>query len=401
MTSSKLDITCFFVILFDIFFLPLFPFVSVSISLPIISYWYFKSRRKLVCVSEYRYYKLFALLMICSSFVSLFYWGDVLYETTLSTTVKRLLQFLSSLWYFFFLSYVFYKYKIDLKKYVFVLIIYISLFAILYSISPELYAQYKSIINPADSHTRRWLAGESMLVYRYTYFWADPNNVAYAIGGLCLFYVLEEKSNVLKQYIAVALTVFILFCTMSMGGIATFSLLFVFIYIFTKTFRYNLYSNLVGMILLVLLVGIIFYFWDYITFAFDSGLGKRLDSYGDDSSGGRIDDFLGSLHLFSPIFLFIGSGKEGFTSEIGHVYVYSMYGIPVYLYFLYILFSKRKGISFIRWLPIVPFFAGFTMNIAIIDQKFLLILLTISAYYTAQSKVYKDYKLEIRNRGLL
>ena len=78
-----------------------------------------------------------------------------------------------------------------------------------------------------------------------------------------------------------------------------------------------------------------------------------------------------------------------------------MYGIPVYVYLMYIFFFKRKGISIKRWLPIIPFFAGFTMNIAIIDQKYLLILLTLSAYYTAQSKVYKDHKLEIRNRESL
>jgi len=109
------------------------------------------------------------------------------------------------------------------------------------------------------------------------------------------------------------------------------------------------------------------------------------DTDGISGGGGRGADLITGLRKFNPLFLFIGSGKEGFVTEIGHIYVWYMYGLPVYIYFLYMLFRKRKRQLLKEWLIIIPMFVGFTMNIAIGEQKYLLLLLLFNAYYTAKS----------------
>ena len=40
--EDNFDATCFNIILFDIFFVPLFPWFSISVSLPILLIWYFQ-----------------------------------------------------------------------------------------------------------------------------------------------------------------------------------------------------------------------------------------------------------------------------------------------------------------------------------------------------------------------
>ena len=135
----------------------------------------------------------------------------------------------------------------------------------------------------------------------------------------------------------------------------------------------------------IALIFLIIYFYPIISDFFNSdvidNLLSRVDYYdGSDTSGGRGKDFIKSLSYLNPMFLSVGCGIEGFVTEIGHMYILFMYGLPVYIYFIYILFWRKRSICWRRLIPLIPMFAGFTMNIAIIDQKYLLILLFTSAY---------------------
>jgi hypothetical protein len=247
---------------------------------------------------------------------------------------------------------------------------------------------YKAILNPADPHTRRFLEGSLYGLYRYTFLWSDANNVAYALGGISVFYCMEERTNYTAKYIVMCMTLFILLCTMSVGGIAVTAILSAIVFFFTSAFKSSkgkaVFSSIVSVLFIVILA---IYFGDAIINTFQEGAGSRIEYYADDKNmtGGRMTDLMRTIPLMSPVFTFIGSGQEGFTSENGHLYLICMYGFLVYVYFLYLLFWKRKGISISRYLVVIPFFVGFTMNIAIIEQKYILLLLLISAYLSAQS----------------
>lgn len=401
--ENNFDALCFNIILFDIFFIPLFPWFSVSVSLPILFIWYLKKRKYTLFEREHRPFVAVVILMSISTLLSFFDFEGAAYNTDFITSFKRCMQYITSFWYFFFFLYFFVFYKRKITNVVFWGIIYITLYALLYFLYQDLFVSLKQTVCPFDPQTSRWLDG-NLLVYRFNYLWADPNNVAYATTALSLFFFIEEKESILKKYIVLICLLFILFCTMSFGGIGVAAVLVSWVFFLTKSFRNGTAEILVGIIIILIIAGYLIANFEYSKELIDSSIGMRQEAYGGSlgmsDGGGRGADFMNGLSKFNPLFLFVGSGKEGYVTEIGHIYVLYMYGLPVYIYFMYVLFWKRKKQSFIEYLPIVPLFVGFTMNIAIVEQKFLLITLLISAYYSAESYRRKQIKRDIVETGV-
>lgn len=390
--ERRIDTICFNLILFDIFFLPLFPWFSVSISLPIIIYWYLTNRRKVRFLKESRYFGIIVVLMVISTLFSFLDFGDLRYETTFSTSVKRFFQYLFSFWYFFFFLYFFSKYKRNISNIIFWGIIVIACYALIYSFNQELFFNIKKTLCPFDPQIFR---ADTVFIYRYNFLWADPNNVAYASTGLVSFFIIESKGDIIRKYISILCLLFILLCTMSIGGICIAIVTIGYIVCFSKGLRQGKISLVNGLVVIFLLMVLVIQYGEYFVELYNNGLGKRQDLYGGSGisgGGGREEDFINGLGKLNPIFLVAGSGQEGFVTEIGHIYLLCLYGLPVYIYFMYILFGKRKKQTFLEYISIIPFFVGFTMNIAIGEQKFLLMLLLISAYYAARNYNLKPFE---------
>ena len=390
--DDNFDATCFNIILFDIFFVPLFPWFSISVSLPILLIWYFQKGYLTTFEPEHKYFPVVVVLMAMSTLLSLVGFEGASYNTDFFTSFKRFVQYTTSFCYFFSFMYFFVQYQRKITNIVFWGIVYITLFALFYYFYQDTFIQFKQVICPFDPQVNRWLDGNIMAVYRFNFLWADPNNVAYAITSLALFYIIEEKESTFKKYIVLVCLLYVLLCTMSIGGLGVAAILIPYVFLFSDRFRSGVSSIIIGVLAIILIIGFISYNFDYLYQVYDSGIRARQDIYGADGmsgGGGRWKDLLRGIHNFNPLFLIVGSGQEGFVTEIGHIYVWYMYGLPVYIYFLYILFRKRDRQTVIEYLPIVPMFVGFTMNIAIGEQKYLLLLLLISAYYSAKSYILK------------
>lgn len=388
--EDRLDANCFNLIVFDLCFLPLFPLFSVSLTLPVIVYWYYKRNKYFSQNIEHRYFKNIIIIMILSTFISLIYWSDMVQlETTFVTSVKRFFQYLTSFWLYYLLYYFFYKYKRNISNIIFWALLNILVYALIYTYNQELFISLKQTLCPFDPQVARWL-DKTLPVYRFNYLWADPNNVAYAISGLSAFYLVESsKESVIRKYIVIIVTSFVLITTMSIGGIAVFGAILGFIACFTTKLRGSKKAICIGVVMIIIIINFIGYYWDFFYEILESGLLKRTEIYGDDGlkgGGGRLHDLLRGLNYFNPMFFLVGSGKEGFVTEIGHIYISYMYGIPVYIFFIYILFRKRYRQTLVEYMPILPFFVAFTINIAIIEQKVLLFLILFSAYYSAKCK---------------
>lgn len=386
--EDKFDSICFNLILFDIFFVPLFPWFSISVSLPILLLWYIKKGYLTKFEPEHKYFSVVFFLMAVSTMLSLIGFEDASYNTDFFTSFKRFVQYTTSFCYYFFFMYFFVQYQRNITNIVFWGIVYITLFALFYYLYQDSFIQFKQVVCRFDPQVNRWLDGNQLAVYRFNYLWADPNNVAYAIASLALFYIIEEHESIFKKYIVLVCLLYVLLCTMSIGGIGVTAILIPYVFFFSDRFRTGGSSIKIGVLAIILIIGYISYNFDYLYQIYDSGIRARQDIYGADGmagGGGRWNDLLRGINKFNPLFLIVGSGQEGFVTEIGHIYVWYMYGLPVYIYFLYVLFGKRSKLTFIEYLPIVPMFVGFTMNIAIGEQKYLLILLLISAYYSAKS----------------
>ena len=323
--------------------------------------------------------------MIFSTLFSLLGFEGSSYHTTFSTSIKRFFQYIFSFWYFFFFLYFFSKYDRKINSIIFWGVIYITIFAIIYSFNRDLFIYIKQILCPFDPQINRWLNKE-LLVFRYNFLWADPNNVAYAATSLVLFYLVEEKKEVIYKYILLVCLSFILLCTMSFGGLGVAFVLVSYIVFFTNSLNNSKTSIILGIIAIIGIILFIYTNLDYFQEIYSTGIERRHSIYGNQGiagGGGRMADFIHGLKEIQPLFLIVGSGQEGFVTEIGHIYLICMYGLPVYIFFMYIMFGKKRGQKFIQYLTIIPMFVGFTINIAIGEQKYLLIILLISAYYAA------------------
>ena len=389
---DNFDKFCFWTILIDIFFFPYFSIISTSYSIPLIVLWFLLRGKRTHNVTEYKYFPVVIILMVIAVVMCLLYSGETLYETTFITSVKRFVQYLTSFWYFFFFAYYIKRYRPNLNKIVFWAIIYIAVLALFYFLFRDSYATIKATLHPADNHTRRWLLGV-LYEYRYNFLWSDPNNVAYAVTAMVLFYFSEDRQGKLSQkMILLVCLAFVLFCTMSIGGIiiGVLSIGFFAIANALSNRTLTIRSKTLISLPIVLAVGVfvIAVFWDkimnFLTSDVIESLLRRISFYEDSSdiTGGRGDDLANAIELLNPLFIFIGSGKEGFTTENGHIYLIAMYGLPVYIFFMYVLFG-RKQMRMKKYIIFLPLFVGFTMNIAIIEQKYLLIALLFAAYFSA------------------
>ena len=125
-------------------------------------------------------------------------------------------------------------------------------------------------------------------------------------------------------------------------------------------------------------------FYNLININYLSVYSERLSHY-TNNTGGRLEDLVYSFRFLNPIMLIMGTGNEGFATEIGHIYWIGRYGVPAYMMFMWLMFRKVSKQKWIDYIWIIPFFVGFTMNIAIGEYKWMAIYLMLLAYSRVSS----------------
>lgn len=381
---SLFDRFCFWFATIDIMFLPYFKYISVSFSVPLIFLWTMLNSKSLFRDKEAIAVSFISFSMLLSTIVGLVYYGDVRFETTFLTSVKRFFQYNICFGYYFFYKSYFKRKNVNIAKIIFIFLIYTTFFAIAYKLLPYEYAVLKIAINPADNHTRRYLAG--IVNYRFNYLWTDPNNIAYLIDGLVYWYLLRNECSIISKIVFILLSIFIVTATVSNGGMIILGFMFLVLIICQLISNAKLNLNKLISIYLLLIIGfnIILFtkignkIYEVLFQQFETRLIYYFKSQ--NISGGRIADLKVAINDLNPIFFIIGSGKEGFTSENGHLYWICMYGFLSYLILLWFMFRKYKTQLWKDYLWILPFFVAFTMNIAIGEFKWMAIYFILLAY---------------------
>lgn len=391
--NRNIEEIMFLFIVIDILFLPYFTLMTVSYSVPIVWLWAIYNHKILFRGREGKIILAAILIMFVSTCINPIYSSTVVLETTFSTSVKRLIQYITLFFLLIFFKEIFKKYNKNIDKILLIFLLYVFVLSCLFFLFPYKYGTLKLAINPSDNHTRRFLQG--ILVYRFNFLWTDPNNVAYAVTGIEIYLLLRGKLSTLKKFFVLASSMFIILATASAGGIVSFIvgnfLLFLSV-IFNNsslTVKVKINTLLIGFFLIVLSVIILFQtnMFESIVIPMVTKFQNRMAVYqtSNNITGGRLDDFKHSIAIMSPIFLFIGSGHEGFTTEIGHLYLIGMYGAIVYVCYMNIFFGRFGNQKRRDYVWIVPFFIGFTMNICIGEYKWLaiyLLLLAVCRYRT-------------------
>ncbi len=385
--NRNIEEIMFLFIVIDILFLPYFTLMTVSYSVPIVWLWAIYNHKILFRGREGKIILAAILIMFVSTCINPIYSSTVVLETTFSTSVKRLIQYITLFFLLIFFKEIFKKYNKNIDKILLIFLLYVFVLSCLFFLFPYKYGTLKLAINPSDNHTRRFLQG--ILVYRFNFLWTDPNNVAYAVTGIEIYLLLRGKLSTLKKFFVLASSMFIILATASAGGIVSFIvgnfLLFLSV-IFNNsslTVKVKINTLLIGFFLIVLSVIILFQtnMFESIVIPMVTKFQNRMAVYqtSNNITGGRLDDFKHSIAIMSPIFLFIGSGHEGFTTEIGHLYLIGMYGAIAYVCYMNIFFGRFGNQKRRDYVWIVPFFIGFTMNICIGEYKWLAIYLLLLA----------------------
>lgn len=400
--SSKCTFSdlCFWLMTIDILFLPYLSFISVSASVSIAAIWTLMNLRKICHDREGKAFILMISIMFFGMLMTKLYPAQVHFETTISTSIKRFFQYiLCFCFYFFYRSYFSHK-RPPIDKIIFIAIIYITIFAIFYKFFPYKYASLKILINPADNHTRRYLA--NMVIYRFNYLWTDPNNIAYFIVGVSSWFFLQKKATRITKLIVCCLTIFIVLCTVSNGGLLTLAVMIAILSFINminvsrrngavkKNTLFFILFTIISLLIIVSLtpIGEIIYNKYILNYL------VRLEYYFDFTSapslsGGRLEDLIQGLKILSPITILIGTGQEGIVTEIGHIYWIGMYGFPAYLIFIWLMFRKYNKQYWKSYIWILPFFIGFTVNIAIGEFKWMATYLMLLAYCRCSPSSYK------------
>ena len=378
----------FLFIIIDVLFLPYFPLMSVSFSVPFVILWGTSHIRTLFKGKEANIILLIILLMLISTLINPLFSGKTVLQTSFSTAVKRYFQYAISLCLLLCCKQAFYLYEIKLDKILFAFVIFVCIFAILFFLFPYRYASIKHLISRVDLHTYRFLLGN--VTYRFNYLWADPNNIAYATVGVESFLLMKGNLSIAKQYTMIGCSAFIVLASSSAGGMISFvlvNLLVIAHKMITSPGYYFNYkpASIFMFFLCTLVVWLVITQTDIISKVLMNLLIKfqdRMTTYraGSDISGGRWEDFLGAISMLTPWMLFIGGGQEGFTTENGHVYIIGMYGFLVYIGLIILLFGKFKNQKIYDYIWILPFFIGFTMNIGIGEYKWLAIFIILLSF---------------------
>lgn len=379
------DEFCFWFSVFDIFFLPYFKWFSISFSVPFIALWMLMNKDSAFEKSDGAVLKCMMVAMFASVAISIVYPFELRTATTFSTTIKRTAQYIIIVGYYLFYLNYFKKHYVSLNKALCFLIAYMVGLALLYHIIPNQYAAIKLFLYPADNHTRRFLNNE--IEYRFNSILVDPNNVAYLADGAMAWILLRTDIKTKGKFMALAGTLFIVLSTASSGGIFAYACVMAMLILKSMRPRMPKVSRESAFILFAFAVCFLVLLVQESTREVIYNnllvpLQLRFEHYltRGDMSGGRLSDLFSSLKHLNPIMSVVGSGKEGISYEIGHLYYIGMYGVPAYIEFMWISFRKARVQKRSDLIWMFPFFLGFTINIAIGEFKWLAAYYLLLAY---------------------
>lgn len=385
---KNLDTIMFLIVSIDILFLPYIRFLSVSISMIILPVWLVFNLKKIRIERETRLILVFFLFSLLSFLISIIKYPEWLIKNNLITLGIILFGFV----YYLFFKYYFENYQVKLSKYLYSYIIFVFTLAFIYIIDASTYFKIRSFWTLSGNVIE---LESSLLIHRFTSTFSDPNNAATAILGIFVFLMFNNKLGIISRIVLATLTFVIIISTMSSTGIIMLLILFILIAISFllsllrsrgRIQRSGLYSLSISMMLLpfIILVFLIFMDSEVAKVSFE-----RFSMNSPDSRISIWERLLSKENIFN--YLLIGMGGTILIDEIpfrphnGHLHLIYNYGFVSYIIFLYVFFRPRMELAFRRYLFLLPFIIGFTMNVGIYEPRFTNILAMLVAYYAAET----------------
>lgn len=376
----------FYFTLYDILFFPYIFWIATGYSQILVFLWFLLKPKHEFNKNEYLAFQVICFFVVIGTCISFLTVPASFYSWGITENIKRAVQFIFSITYYFFFYYIFKYHAFNIKKWLFYLFVYVTIWGIIYFISFDFFLKLKGIFNHADSFLS--LVEEGGYIYRYSFIWSDPNNVGYMMVALAIFLLINCQVGYLIGWSIISMLFFILVLVMSSGAWLTVGLFFsiaFFIWFFHFFEAFSLFKKIsVAFITVVVLLFLLNKFIEFQHTEIGEMAMERLESNSGDSRFMHWKNTLTDKPL--PLYLFAGEGYQTFVGGIpysshnGHLLLIYAYGCIAYILFIYITFRKRKGIKFKNYIYIFPLFFCFSVNIGIGELKFIAILFLLVAY---------------------
>ncbi len=395
---NNTSVIIYYLVVFDILFLPYFKIIPLPLSGPLIILWAFYNVNYLLNQKRFKIYIVLFSFAILSILYSYFKYHEIEYYSFYAN-IKKTIQFgISFIYYFYFRKYL-EEHDGNIRTMLIVFIIFGVLLALLYINNFAVFLSLKRIWNSKDSFINFYEQDPTYL-FRYNFTWTDPNNPAYAFTSVFFFLLGNyELSLVMVVMLFICLT-FLLIASMSHGAFIAFLFtMLIFIISNVKSRRGRKYSFIVAAIVLIFYAAFsnqIEVNWISSQEVVDTAI-KRIQTTSPESRYNIWTTFLEAKPLINYLFIGEGIGEgnklllDGMLSSphSGHLYLIYCYGILGYLLFI-ILFFVPENIDthkISRYIFILPTFIGFTINIIIGEQKYFILEMLLLALVSKEVSV--------------
>ena len=372
----------------DILFAPYMLVLATTYSQFFVLGWFFVKKEKKIISKEVKYYYYILVFILIGCFISLF---TIPYDVDyyFIDNIKRGLNLWMGLSYYFFFYHIFKSTDESIRKWLVAVVVYITLWGVLYYMSSEYFFNLKNVFSPHDA----MLADKDMGFFRFNFIWTDPNNVGYALVGVLSFLIIDKKVN---NILLMGLILMSLFCMMLLmsGGTLIVAAVVLSISLIIRIIKVKSMFDFVSLVILILVSIYLFLYHSDVLInsevgeAFQNRMESKIEH--GDTRGEIYLNLLDSKNIL--LYLFIGEGSnifvgdERYSPHNGHLMFIFAFGMICYIVYMLLVFRKAKSTLWIDYLPIVAFLVGFTVNIGIGELKFAAILYMLVAFIRVRSK---------------
>lgn len=398
---SYFDKFTFWFTIIDVLFLPFFWIKSFSISMPIVFIWFLINLKRFNLKNKTNKMIIWlSLFMILSTIL-----GCIFYLSHAFDNIVRVATILYALVSFVMFSNIYKRSKSVVKKKVMNCLFYFMMFAflwaVLYVINQDIYMILRHYFNYRIEESTADLYTNTI---RFGYYWSDENNISYITCGTMLFIVLNSDEKMLKKILSIISAAFIAITTMSTGGIVSFaiSICIVILYLLKNFYKRNVFSKLILIIPVILIISVVVL---QVTKA--DLVSELLDNFVNRINA-KLDNGDNRSNIYKMVFsniditdyIILGRGGKTIINgkyasvHNGVVHLFISYGLFATLLYIFLIFGKRKRISFRKWIWRLPIFIGFFLNIMITEDKLSIIIMLMIAFESDKVLLFNRKKIQ-------
>lgn len=390
--KEKLSKILFLMVMVDILILPYFPFFVINTLFFLIFYDFLNYNKHILDKKEFYFSILFILFSLISTYLS--YYNDNYNLGFFSENLKRFFQ-LVLVFIFYIYFYSFFRKNNNEKRVLFLIrLFFVCVFAwaIIYFFSLDDFLSLKNLFNRNDSFIDMFEGGENN-IYRFSYIWTDPNNIAYAILGVFLFAIFNLKVSVVEIFLYLAIVFFV--CLLSMSTTA-WLILFAIV---MPCFFYNLNYKDLKTLLFVFSIIVLFLIFGLkvISNVLQSDVAlssfERFESnnIGTESGNSRLEIWKKIFSYYGGDlykYVFWGQGYQLHHNDQlikphnGFFLILFAYGFFASILFMYVFFNFKLNKKYIF---MIPFFLCFFINVMIGELKLFLLYVFLLAFVRASA----------------